>query len=99
MVAGIGVGDAAAAGRDALQAALVDRFHKDQNRARTYRLLGFAQLLAPPELARRNVILHARDDHRNDRPRLGDAGGLGHPSDLYDLAFDLSKPFSDRAPP
>ena len=48
---------------------------------------GFEQLLAAPELARRDVILHARDHHRNDRPRLRDAGGLSHHSDLHDLAL------------
>ena len=44
--------------------------HQDKDRTRTHGLLSIDQLLAAPELTRRHVIVHARDNHRNDRPRL-----------------------------
>src|SRR5712671_4444433 len=65
VVAGIGVDDAAASGRNAIKAAFVDRFEERENGARSQHLLRFDQLLATPELAGCDVILHARHHHRN----------------------------------
>ena len=87
----------AAAGRHALQPALVDRLHENENRAGTHGALRLDQLFAAPELASRDVILHVRYHHRNDRPRLGDAGSFGHHPHLHDLGFDLAKAGGERA--
>ena len=68
MVASVRVDDAASSGRNAVKAALINRLQESENGARTYDLLRFDQLLATPELACRDVILHTRHHHRNNRP-------------------------------
>ena len=70
VVAGIGVDDAAASGRDAIKAAFIDRLQERENGAGSLHLLRFDQLLAAPELARRDVILLAGHHHRNNGPGL-----------------------------
>src|SRR5215468_2114332 len=91
MVAGIGVGDAAAARGKALESAFEERLEKNEEGARPCHLLCFEQLLAAAELTRSDVVLHLRDHHGNDCPRLGDAGGLSDHSDFHDLGFDLTE--------
>src|SRR6476660_1018473 len=98
VIAGVGVSDTTAAGRHALQPALVDRLHGNENGARLRDLLRLDQLFAAPELACRDVVLHIGNYHRNDRPRLGNAGGLGHHSDLHDLSLELPKPRRESTP-
>src|SRR6266851_9068342 len=96
MVAGIGIDDAAASGRHAIKAALVDGLQERQNGARSPHLLRVNQLLATPELPRRDVILYADHHHWNNRPWLRNACCLGDHSDLHDLRLDLSKPRGKR---
>src|SRR6476620_12257988 len=91
VIVGIGVGDAAAPRRYAIETALEKRFEKDEERARPRHLLRVDQLLAAPELARCNVILDARDNHRDNGERLRNTRSLGDHAWLHDLRFDLSK--------
>src|ERR1043166_8462328 len=70
MIAGIGIGDAAAARSYAIQATLVERLKKHKKSARPRHLQRINQLLAAAELPGRNVVLHVRDDHWDDGPRL-----------------------------
>src|SRR5579863_2311901 len=91
VVAGIGVGNAAAARRDAVKAALIERIQKRYQGARLLYLLRIEQLLAAAELASRNVALHARDHHRDNGKRLGYAGDLRDHSRFHDLRLDLIK--------
>ena len=62
-------------------------------------ILRFNQLLSATELTRRDIVLNAGNDHRNDGPWLGDARRLGHHADLHDLGFDLSKAGLQRTLP
>src|SRR4030095_2175891 len=98
VIAGVGVGDAPAPRRRALQPALVDRLHENENGARTRDLLRLNQLFAAPELTRRDVVLHIGNHHWNDRPWFGNAGGLSHHSDLHDLSLNLPKPCHESTP-
>src|SRR6476660_305955 len=98
VITGVGVSDTAAAGRHALQPALVERLHENENGARARDLPRLDQLFAAPELARRDVVLHVGKHHRNNDPRLGNTGGLGHHSDLHALSLDLPKPRSESTP-
>ena len=91
VVVGIGVGDAAAARRDAVQPACVERLEIHQERAGPRHLLRVDQLLAAAELAGSDDILHVGDHHRDDGPGLRYAGHLGDHSDFHDLRFDLPK--------
>ena len=52
VIAGVGVGDATAAGRHAVEAAFVQGLERSENRPRLPDLLRFDQLLAAAELAR-----------------------------------------------
>ena len=70
MVAGIRVDDATASGRNAIKAAFVDWLQERENGARALYLLRLDKLLATPELAGCDVILHARHHHRNNHPGL-----------------------------
>src|SRR5579859_3711350 len=70
VVARVGVGNAATAGRDVVEARLVQRFEKRNQRAGLRHLLGIEQLLAAAELAGGNVALHVRHHHGNDREGL-----------------------------
>ena len=99
VVAGIGVGDATAAGRHAFEPALVERLQEDQDGSRLGHLLRIDQLLAAAELAGGDEVLHLRDHHRDDRPRLRDAGDFGHHADLHDLRFDLPEAGLQASPP
>ncbi len=51
VIVGVGVGDAAAARRHVVEAALVERFHMDGDRARLRYLLGIDQPVRCPDLA------------------------------------------------
>ena len=64
-----------------------------------HRILCFNKLLAATELTRRDIVLNASDDHRDDGPWLGDARRLGHHADLHDLGFDLSEAGLQRTLP
>ena len=48
-------------------------------------------LLAAPDLAGGNVVLHIRHHHRDDPERLRDTGHLGNHSNLHDLRLDLAE--------
>ena len=78
-------------GSHTVEPALVERLEKDQDGSRPRHLLRVDQLLAAAELAGGDEVLHAGDHHRDDRPGLRDAGGLGHHADLHDLRLDLPK--------
>src|SRR5258706_15045323 len=91
VVAGVGVDDAAAAGRHPLEAALVERLQKHEDRAGPGDVLRFDQLLAAAELAGGDVVLNRGDDHRDDHPGPGDAGRLRHQPLLHDLSLDLAE--------
>ena len=97
VVAGIGIDDATASRRNPLEPALVERLQEHQDSARSRGALGFKKLLAAAELTGRDVILNARDDHRDDGPRLRDAGGFRHHARFHDLSLDLSEAGLQRA--
>src|SRR5262252_8220115 len=82
MIVGICIGDTAAAGCHAIQAALEEWLEKDQERARSRHLLQIDQLLSAPKLTRCDIILDVGDNHRNDGEWLGNAGDLGDHSFL-----------------
>ena len=65
VVVGIGVGDAAAAGRHSLEPPTVQGLKGHQERTRASHLLRVDELLAPAELTGSDVILHGRDHHGN----------------------------------
>jgi hypothetical protein len=65
VVVGIGVGDAAAAGRHSLEPPTVQGLKRHQERTRASHLLRVDELLAPAELTGSDVILHGRDHHGN----------------------------------
>ena len=69
MVAGVGIGDAAAAGGHAIKPAVVQGLEKNQDRSRPGDLLSVDELLATAELAGGDEVLNVGDHHRNDRPR------------------------------
>ena len=98
VIVGIGIGDAAAARRHAVNAAFVERLQKREKRARPGYLLRFNQLLTAPNLAGGNVVLHIRHHHRDDRERLRDAGDLGNHPDLHDLRLDLAETRGKKRP-
>src|SRR6266850_1630829 len=52
-----------------------------------------------PELARRDVVLHVGDHHRDDRKRLGHACDFGDHSGLHDLRLDLAEACLQASPP
>src|SRR5215510_15846818 len=58
MVVGIGIGDAAAAGRNIVEPALIERLEKGEQGARTCHVLRIDQLLAAAKLAGGNVFLN-----------------------------------------
>src|SRR4051812_47309361 len=91
VVAGIGVGDAAAARQYAIKPTGVERLEKDENGSRPCYLLGVDQLLATAELAGGDEVLHVRDHHRDDGHGLRGARDLGRHSDLHDLGLNLPK--------
>jgi hypothetical protein len=99
MIAAICIGDAAAAGRHAVEPAFVERLEKDEDGARTGHLLRLDQLLATAELASSDEVLHLRDDHGDDRPGLRYARDLGRHSDLHDLCLYLPKAGLPALPP
>src|SRR5260370_19196184 len=82
VVAGIGVDDAATSGRDAIKDAMIDWFQERENGAGSHHLLRFDKLLAAPELTCRDVILHARHHHRNNRPGRRATRSEEHTSEL-----------------
>ena len=76
VVVGIGVCNAAAAGRYTLEATFVERLERHEKGSQPRRLLRVNQLLAAPELACSNLVLHFGDHHRDDGPGLRCARGL-----------------------
>src|SRR4029079_19098912 len=86
------VGDAAAARRDALETALVQRLKEDKDRTWPLRILKLNQLLAALDRAGGDVILHIDDNQRNDLPWLGDASRFREHSYLHHLGFNLTDP-------
>src|SRR3954468_12266381 len=91
MVAGIDIGDTAAAGRYVIQPSVVERFEVSQQSAGPGHLLRIDQLLAAAKLAGSDEVLHIRDHHRDNRKRLGYARNLCRHPDLHDLCFDLTE--------
>src|SRR5689334_17152490 len=66
MVIRVGIGDAAAAGRQIVNSAFVERLEKSEKGARPRHLLQVDQLLAATKLAGSNVFLYVRDHHGDD---------------------------------
>src|SRR6266436_5065190 len=91
VVAGIGVDDAAAARSHTFETALIERLQKYKDGARSGDILRIDQLLPGSELSGGDVILHGRDDHRNDHPGFRDAGRFRDHPFLHDLGLDLAK--------
>ncbi len=99
MITGVRIGDATAAGRNAVEPAFVERFEKRQDRPRPCDRLSVDKLLATAELTGGNVVLNADNHHRDDFPGLGNAGRFGHHAHPHDLSFDLPKAGGEDAPP
>src|SRR5437016_8200217 len=91
VVIGIGIGDTAAAGRYVVEPTFVEGLEKCEEGPGLPHLLRVDQLLAATKLAGGDVVLHTRDHHRNDGPRLRYAGDLGRHSGFHDLRFNLSE--------
>src|SRR5215471_18086837 len=97
MIVGVGVGDATAARRYPVEAALVERLeHRDQC-AGPRHLLWVEELLTAAELAGGDIVLNVRNHHRDDREGLGYASGFGDHSDLHHLRLDLPEAGRQRA--
>src|SRR3954462_8807805 len=92
MIAGVGIDDATAARRHALEAALVKRLQEGEDRTRLTCILSFNQFLASLDLAGGDVILRIGDNERNGDPWLGDAGRFFAQPYLPPPRFNLSKP-------
>ena len=90
VVVGIGVGNAAAARGHAIEPAFEERLEHEE-RAGPRHLLQIDQLLAAAELARGNVVLNARNNHRDNGKGFRYARGLGYHSLFHDLGFDLTE--------
>src|SRR3954453_18990533 len=91
VVAGIGVGDAAAARGNAFQPSLIKGLEKYEERPRPRYLLRVNQLLSTAKLTGSNEVLHIGHDHGDVRPRLGYTKYLGRHSDLHHLRLDLAE--------
>src|SRR5215471_7026607 len=91
VVVGIGVSDAAAARRHAVEPALIERLEKYEKGARPRNLLRVEQLLAAAKLASCDKVLHIRDHHWDDGPGLRYTGSFGNHSRLHNLPFDLAE--------
>src|SRR5918997_2560082 len=91
VMAAVGIGDAAASRRDAVEAPFVKGLQEDEDRARADHLLRINELLAAAELAGGDEVLHSGHYEGDDRPRLGHAGGLRDHADLHDLRLDLTE--------
>ena len=91
VVAGIGVHDAAAAGRHVGAAILLKRFEEREDRSWPGSA-GIDQLLATAELSGRDIVLYTSDDHRDDGPRQGRACRLGNHTRFQYLSLDLPEP-------
>src|SRR5262249_35350971 len=98
MIVRIGIGDAAAAGRDIVDPTLVERFEKRKKSAWTRHVLHIDQLFAATKLAGSNVILYVRDHHRDDGKGLRYARDLGHHSGFHDLCFNLPETSLQASP-
>ena len=70
VIARVGVHDATAPRRDALETSLVHWLEECQNRPGLSQVLSIDQLLAGAELAGSDVVLHIGDDEWYDNPRL-----------------------------
>src|SRR5262249_2312224 len=91
VVVGIGVSDAAAARRHAVEPALIERLEKYEKGARPRNLRCVDQLFAATKLASSDKILHIRDHHWDDGPGLRYTSSFGNHSRLHNLPFDLAE--------
>src|SRR4249920_628014 len=91
VVARIGIGDTAAAGRHAVEPAFVKRLKKNKKGAGPGYLLRINELLTATKLSGGNVVLHSRHDHRDDRKWFGHTGDFRGHSDFHDLSLDLTE--------
>lgn len=89
VIAGIGIGNATAPRRDALQRTGKERFEEDGQRSRLRQLLHVNKLVRGPQLPSGNDVLYLGDDHRNDGEGFADAGGLGDHACPHHLRLDL----------